>query len=253
MKTPQLLKTTEYKKFKLFKSNREVNKSHLSKLTGSIKQKDLLYLFPIVVNKSMEVVDGQHRLAAAQALNIPIYYFIDDNVSKADIAMVNNNRKGWVTIDFVKFYLEEGVKEYKNLFYVIDKYKVAIIGAARLMSSEAASYYSGGSQSNKVRAGNIETPDFELAKEICETCVQLKQIVPYALKPWFLMDLKYILCKYTPSRVDMTKKLLAKGKMFPIEVRQNSMEVRAAFKNILVGEGGHSKEQVEKFMEKFKH
>ena len=37
---------------------------------------------PIVVNKKMEVMDGQHRLMAAKQLGVEIYYQEEKNLEK---------------------------------------------------------------------------------------------------------------------------------------------------------------------------
>ena len=51
--------------FKIIDGNRIPNLSHIRRISGSIKQNGVL-MNPIIVNKSFEVIDGQHRLAAAK-------------------------------------------------------------------------------------------------------------------------------------------------------------------------------------------
>ena len=68
--------TTDYKQFKKVKGNRGYAQRHLKNLVSSIAQNNLLQYSPIIVNDKMEVIDGQHRLAAAQSLGLPIYYVV---------------------------------------------------------------------------------------------------------------------------------------------------------------------------------
>ena len=69
-----IVKTTDYSIFKKINGNRGISHSHVTKLTAAIARRNLLQLFPIIVNEKMEIVDGQHRLWAAKRLKLPIYY-----------------------------------------------------------------------------------------------------------------------------------------------------------------------------------
>ena len=60
-----LEKTKNYEIFKIMDCNRELSAANLQKLIGSIKSRNLLEFRPIIVNSKMEIIDGQHRLAAA--------------------------------------------------------------------------------------------------------------------------------------------------------------------------------------------
>ena len=66
--------TTNYNQFKLVQFNREKSAHHISQIKKKIKENNLLHLHPILVNLKGEVIDGQHRLQAAQELEVPIYY-----------------------------------------------------------------------------------------------------------------------------------------------------------------------------------
>lgn len=70
----EILKTKDYGSFKEINSNREVDQRHVRSLVAAIEQKNLLHVNPIVCNADMEVIDGQHRLEAARALGVEIYY-----------------------------------------------------------------------------------------------------------------------------------------------------------------------------------
>lgn len=246
----QIQKTTEYDKFKLFRSNRLVNQNHLKRLVRSVKAKNLMHLFPIVVNENFEVIDGQHRLATAVELGIPVYYLVDGSVTKADIAMVNNNRKGWAAIDFVNYYEQEGLDEFKKLRYIINTYGLPVIGASRLISKSADSFYSGGSQSDHIRNGKIDATDFELAKHICEIGKVLKAKSEHAQKSWFLMDIKNVIVRFKVDPKEALKKLQHRTPEFPLDLKQNSLDVRNILKEALVKESGHSKEEVAAILNK---
>jgi len=75
-KEGKILITYDYEIFKRMRGNRILNNSHVKNLVKSMKEKYLPQ--PILVNKDMEIIDGQHRFAAAEELNLPIHYLIID-------------------------------------------------------------------------------------------------------------------------------------------------------------------------------
>lgn len=185
--------TEDYKIFKKIDSNRDINKGHLKKLISSIKTKNLLYLFPVIINKMMEVVDGQHRIEAAKSLGIPIYYIIDNDITKGDIAMMNSNRKSWSLKDYIEFYAKEGNKDMTALRDLLHTYpKLNINASARLMDENITSFYQGGAFSNRIRGGRLtSTNHLALAKSILALADKLhKKGLQYAFNGFFLLDIK---------------------------------------------------------------
>lgn len=107
--------TTTYKMFKLRDDNRtEINKSHVQRLVNSIKSNNMLAYRPIDVNSQMEVIDGQHRLKAAEQLGVPIFYRVLENSQEGDV-IVLNVAKTWLTADYMNYYLKNQYPEYLKL------------------------------------------------------------------------------------------------------------------------------------------
>jgi hypothetical protein len=111
----ELLSTTDYPIFKTITGNRAINKEHIEKIATSIQEKNLLPVRPIVVNDKMEVIDGQHRLAAAELIKVPIYYVVANGLDYEDIASLNSASKNWTTADYVRMYDLQGYPEYKKI------------------------------------------------------------------------------------------------------------------------------------------
>ena len=86
-KENQILKTYDYEIFKRMKGNRVVNNSHVKNLVKSMQEKYLPQ--PLTVNEDMEIIDGQHRFAAAMELNLPIYYQIINGTTISDVQRLN--------------------------------------------------------------------------------------------------------------------------------------------------------------------
>lgn len=115
--------TQNYNQFKHFPSNRPVIANALVK---SIKEKNLLSSRPILVTEDFYIVDGQHRLAAARILNVPIYYTVDKKLTEDDIARLNANQKKWSAQDFLNFHVNRGVLAYVFIDKMIKEFKLPI-------------------------------------------------------------------------------------------------------------------------------
>jgi hypothetical protein len=108
-------KTKNYDMFVFRNDNREkVKPSHVQMLKRSISTRNLLEMRPICVNKDMEVIDGQHRLLAAEELGLDIYYQVEDKLEVGDVILMNTS-KNWTNADFLNFYVKNGYQEYIKL------------------------------------------------------------------------------------------------------------------------------------------
>lgn len=104
--------TRDYEIFRKEKHNRAVDPVALKRLIFSIKANNMLQFRPIICNKRMEVIDGQHRLEAAKELDLEIYYQVKEDSTPEDIILLNNNQKRWTAMDYINFYIGQGNQEY---------------------------------------------------------------------------------------------------------------------------------------------
>jgi disulfide oxidoreductase YuzD/ribosomal protein S18 len=133
----------DYEKFKLVGINRKTIKQHIVAISEAILYRNLLHLFPIIVNKNWEVMDGQHRLSSvkhiqiAKMFNLPIYYIMDENVTLDDICMLNDNKINWKNIDYVNYYAAKGIKSYVILSKFMDEHnKIPLSTCIAITSSK---------------------------------------------------------------------------------------------------------------------
>src|SRR5690606_32281431 len=129
----KILQTTDYGQFKIKKGNREINRGTVNRLMKAISKKNMLSANPIIVNSKLEVIDGQHRLAAAQQLGVPINYVIFNPASLEEIQMLNVNMKPWSSLDFLQSYIAVGKKEYKDFKDFYEKYRYPLYVALNLL------------------------------------------------------------------------------------------------------------------------
>lgn len=189
--------TLDYALFSRIASNREINRNHLAKLKKNILNKNLLDHFPIIIDKNMLIVDGQHRLAAAMELKLPIFYIISPNITKADIAMVNSTRKSWGAKDYISFYAREGNEDYAKLQLLMEQFpRVTYMAAVRLVSDNCdAGYTGGGNASLKLKSGEVNANDIDIAHKICSMARKMEPELVYAWAPAFLCGIKNALLR----------------------------------------------------------
>lgn len=107
-----ILQTTKYGMFRLDATNRKISQDKLDRMYAAIEKRNLLHLFPIVVSRNLTVIDGQHRLKVAEALNTPIYYIISDQMRIEDAAFINGVTDTWKGQDWLHHWCALGLPEY---------------------------------------------------------------------------------------------------------------------------------------------
>ena len=116
----RILKTYDYNMFKHMKGNREVNQGHVKKIIKSMKEKYMAH--PILVNNNMEIIDGQHRFAAAKELELPVSYQIIKGGNIQDVQRLNTTSKKWGRADYLNMYCKENVSDYLIFQQFKDEY-----------------------------------------------------------------------------------------------------------------------------------
>lgn len=107
--------TRNYQMFNFSKFNRNVFLS-----PEFLKQAELGFVSPIIVNENMTVIDGQHRLSACQQLGLPVEYIIKEGLDEDDIVRMNTVQRPWKLINYIEAYANEGKEEYVKLLNLIN-------------------------------------------------------------------------------------------------------------------------------------
>lgn len=114
-----IIETTDYDQFTILGGNRDIDKNHVKRMTKLLgEQGNLTGDFPIIVNKRMEVMDGQHRLAALKQLKWPVYYQVRENLSLSQVRAINVGHRNWTWLDFARSYANLGNKNYIRFLQV---------------------------------------------------------------------------------------------------------------------------------------
>ncbi len=112
--------TSDYSIFKILDCNRDVKPQHVANLMQSISVCNMLKMNPILVNKEMQVIDGQYRLEAAKKLRIEIWYKIEPDLNEKSVILLQN-QKSWVIQDYIKYYVKMGREDYLKLMDFLKK------------------------------------------------------------------------------------------------------------------------------------
>ena len=163
--------TRSYDLFKRVYGNREVNLKgpRAAALRKSMEDYGWLDAFPLMarrVNGSLDILDGQHRLAIAEQLRLPVKYVVEKQ--DVDIADVNSSSRVWGINDYVNRYAYDGIVDYKMLQQFSNTAGLGISVCMRLLGS---------SNTNALRDGRWEvTKDVNHAEEIVNTMQALSSV-----------------------------------------------------------------------------
>lgn len=108
----QIMETLEYDRFTFIPGNRPVDPNHVEYLKKKMSNNYLVA--PIMCNKDLGIMDGQHRYIACQQLELPIRYYITDDMAPEEIAGMNNVAKRWKPENYANVYNTEHYRAYRT-------------------------------------------------------------------------------------------------------------------------------------------
>lgn len=172
--------TMDYDQFLTLEVNRKVSGGHKNNLVQSIARHNLLAYNPIMVTKKMEVIDGQHRLAAAKELGVPISYIVVPDANLSDIHLLNVNSEAWGYRDFLRFYVQQGYTDYRQVAELVTEYNLPIQTAVVLLTG-LDRVTSRGRLDEKLKIdfqnGEFKVRDYEGAIKSLEQLLILKEFI----------------------------------------------------------------------------
>ena len=177
-KTVTYFESTDYSIFKLLPFNREVDKAHVKTLVESMRLHGFKGVSQIIRTKIIDgteqfyIVDGQHRIAAAKQLGLPIRFELTELKTKKEtadfIAELNTSAKSWGTANFLSVWSSLQIEEYVKLAKVQKEtgFQITPLLEAYLFTSNQVDY----------RKGRMVFTNEELSDSI------VQQMIEYELK-----------------------------------------------------------------------
>lgn len=108
--------TKDYSIFEYIDYNRAIESVRVKRIEKSIREHG--FLLPILVNQDMKVIDGQHRLCAAEMANSIVDYIqihIAEDKLPYLIAHVNSTAKNWSLEDHFNLWFKQKVPAYVEM------------------------------------------------------------------------------------------------------------------------------------------
>lgn len=173
----KVFETEDYSQFHKLEDNRDVLEGRLKKLMASFSIKSILN--PIIVNKNMEIVDGQGRYEARKALGLPIQYIIDPDTTIEDCKLMNRYNTSWVALDFAKSYASGGNQNYVNLLRCCQLTQIPITTALRLANRARQNH---GAKTFEEGALTFTTEDVEKVVKTVRAAREIKDALCYSSK-----------------------------------------------------------------------
>jgi len=187
----QVFETTDYGQFEFMRVNRRINPAYVKRLAGKISEHNLLHDFPIVVSKNKNgkwtVLDGQHRLAAAEMLRVPIYYVVDgENFDLQQVIRINEPTPGWKWNDFIDAYKKLGKRDYGQLREFKEESGLSYSLCISLLTGDMGQ--AGGGTLQKFRAGNFRIKSYDGARRVANIVNAFRQHgIDYAIHRSFIV------------------------------------------------------------------
>lgn len=131
----KIVNTRNYRLFDNDGENRPLDVATHKNLMESMKEYGFLPCFPIIAVRDgtkLIVKDGQHRLAIAEALSLPVYYI--EAKTDFDIAKINSTSKNWIPRDYARKFATNGVAAYQEGLEFANEHKLALTTAFSLLA-----------------------------------------------------------------------------------------------------------------------
>lgn len=169
--------TTNYDLFHLLPENRVVDPGHVRKLVAQISERNLLRAQPLEVTVNLGIIDGQHRLAAARELGLPVYYKVGEQLSENDITALNMARKNWQATDYLHMWTVKRKPAYVAFTDFRQRHPRISFSNTKILLSGGT----GGSNADEFRRGlwdGADDTDVALAEQVAELVERIADEVP---------------------------------------------------------------------------
>lgn len=142
MSIRQVYTTTDYDRFKTIEANRCITPSHAHKLALSTARTEG-NVQPVIVDKYMNVLDGQHRLVACKAAGVPVCYLVSiSTLSNSELMVeLNVNSRNWFIGDYLDHWIAlggENAEGYKVIRDMSDSYEIGVESALVLCQTPSS-------------------------------------------------------------------------------------------------------------------
>lgn len=196
--------TNDYSKFK-FKDNRRIDQAHVQVVKRMIENHDLSSECPIKVTREFVIRDGQHTFQALVELGKPIYY-IFSKMSHREVPVFNSSKKAWKLTDYLEYYIDQGVHEYKVFSGFMNTYNISVSVALSMVYG-----YSAGFPARVFKDGALSFVDSMVeTQKIADKILDVDSFTPFKMSNRFVLAMLDILTHPDYKQKTMLHKIEAR-------------------------------------------
>lgn len=168
--TPKVMYTEDLSVFK-HAVNRPLNMKRCSDIAEDIAdRKNMLAAYPVVVNERMEVIDGQHRIKAAEIAGVGMYYIVAEGFDVTDQAKANELTRSWSLVDWATVWAnrkeDPNWREYRQLLDLAAEFPT--VGFASLVNYTQFGGWNRESLKFDFKSGGFKIKDIDAARQLCK-------------------------------------------------------------------------------------
>jgi hypothetical protein len=176
--------TKNYRLFTRSEENRQTDIKKHKALMRSMRKYGFLPCFPIVCVRDeknrLVVKDGQHRLAIAETLGLPVHWI--EEATDFDVATINSTAKVWTVRDYAERWLASGKAAYGEAMEFAEQHRLPL-GIAFAMLGGVSSF---NGISDPFMRGDFRVKDREWADAVAATYGPITKLAPATRNARFL-------------------------------------------------------------------
>lgn len=214
------MKTKNYSMFKFSGSNRGIKSASVAKLKASMQEYGFITGRPILCTKEGVIIDGQHRLKAAEELGIEVDYEITDGDTMKKMIELNATQTNWALVDYINSYAAQNIDCYRKLLKFQEKYKLGMSNNILILVAY------GKNVSSEIRSGRELkiNPNADAIADFILNCSH----VPYYKEHKFIQAINAVY-----KRLNKEQLLKIKKNLIAIPQFAKSSDYITAFENVL--------------------
>ena len=201
----QLYKTTDYSQFKFIDFNRQLLKeSELTKLQECIERSNFLSIMPIIVNKKMEVTDGQRRLKVAMRLKKPVYFIKSELITVDNLMDGNMGVGAWKVTDYIHYYSARGYDDYQLLAKYMEDQRLPASTSLMIIYNYAGRTFE---LNERLKLGKFKIENYQEALERTKKIFDFSKYIDWYRHKSFVCAVLFIMQNNKYNHKRMLKKM----------------------------------------------
>lgn len=216
------MKTFDYDLFDFIPSNRTINKGLVARLKKSITEHGYVNSRPIIVNKEMLIIDGQHRYIACKELKLPIIYEIETLDEQKAMIALNMNQQIWRLNEYIDHWASFNIPCYVAVKDYEQTHKFGISSTLSILKGNVSK-----ATANDIRLGK----EFELnqnADSIAQFVHDCKPFINFAKTKVFISA---VVSLFKQTTFENTEIVLSRIQI--VRQQANVSDYMAVFENII--------------------